>query len=65
LERARKSSGDISKKIGKQMKIIPSAVFPQTLYYRVIFGELTLSEEKSRQGWSRWLAEASYLVQSS
>ena len=65
LGKPRKCSGDISKKIGRQMKIIPSAVSPQTLYYRVIFGELTLSGEKSRQGWARWPREASYLVQSS
>jgi hypothetical protein len=40
-----------------QIKIIPSAVFPQSLYYRVILGELAFLAEKSRQGWLRCRSE--------
>lgn len=57
--------GGLFEKKRNQIKIIPSAVFSQTLYYRVILGKLTFPKEKSRQGWVRCLQKASYLVKSS
>jgi hypothetical protein len=65
LELARKGSKELFKKIGTVVKIIPSAVFPQTLYYRVILGELTRPEEKFTTGMVGGLLEASYLGKSS